>query len=282
MAQDYEYYGTYDENATARINLTAQVQEWLWTTELMLEFIRINIPEILDSFVEKVQKKYSSELEDTSFALGDVSFDTIKDNQSILETYTSIKDLSLRFIMKYIPLDKERNLSGEIVEVKSIDYLRAKHMLIYHQIIVLVEILGREEGIQVFKDFVEFWGEEVAKKGRWKVTLKQARQTSIPYWENSKGFEFGVVDFDDEMFLTKFDRCVWYESMSHIEDKELAYYAVCYSGPRIGAHAHENMLMRRSVTLFAGNFCDELRWNRHVYDEPEQPSLEFSRKIVRK
>ncbi|MFX1367330.1 MAG: L-2-amino-thiazoline-4-carboxylic acid hydrolase [Promethearchaeota archaeon] len=282
MNPEYEYFGTYDENAKTRINLDEQIRDWLWNTELMFDFISANRPEMLDSFIERVCAKYSDELEGSSFVLSDVGFDALLDNQSILSSYVPVKDLALQVIMKYIPHEKGSDLIGDISEVRSIDHLRAKHMLLYNRIAALVDLLGREEGIQLFKDFVEFWGKKVAERGRWKVTLKQVRESSVPYWKDSNSFEFGVVDFDDEMFLAKFDRCVWYESMIHIQDKELAYYTVCYHGPRIGSYAHENVRMRRSVTLFTGDFCDELRWNIHVHDEPEQPSHEFSRKIVPK
>ena len=94
--------------------------------------------------------------------------------------------------------------------------------------------------------------------------------------------EFGVVDVYEAAFLAKFDRCVSHESMKHVKDQELAYYAVCYPGPRLLEHAHQDISMRRTQTLFTADFCDELRWDRHVHDEPEQPSLEFSRKIVPK
>ncbi len=282
MSPEYEYFGTYDENAKTRINLDEQIRDWFWTAELMFDFIRANRPEMLDSFVKKVSAKYSSELEDASFVLSDMGLDALLDNQSILGSYAPIKELGLKVIMRYIPLERGSNLLGEIIEIRHIDHLRAKHMLLYHRIAALVELLGRQEGIQFFKDFVEFWGMKIAERGRWKVTLKQARESLVPYWRDSDSFEFGVVDFDDEMFLAKFDRCVWFESMKHIEDRELAYYTVCYHGPRLGSHAHENIRMRRSVTLFTGDFCDELRWNMHVHDEPEQPTHEFSRKIVPK
>ena len=96
------------------------------------------------------------------------------------------------------------------------------------------------------------------------------------------GFNFGVIDINENAFLAKFDKCVWHESMKQVDDQELAYYAVCYPGPRLRRHADYNVWLRRSVTLFSGEFCDELRWDRHVHDEPEQPSNEFSRRIVPK
>ncbi|MFW9848602.1 MAG: L-2-amino-thiazoline-4-carboxylic acid hydrolase [Candidatus Thorarchaeota archaeon] len=282
MIPEYEYYGTYHENASCKINLEEQIHEFLWNIELMFDYIETNKPEILESFREKVENKFTEELEGTSFFPRDVGLNVILEDQSILDSYTTIKELGLKLIMKYIPLEKGDNLSGKLLEVRQIDHLRAKHMLLYHRINSLVELLGREDGIQFFKDFVEYWGKKVAEKGRWKVTLKQARESLVPYWEGSDAFEFGVGDIDENMFLTKFDRCVWFESMKDVEEQELAYYTVCYPGPRVGKHAHEEILMRRSVTLFTGDFCDELRWNRHIHDNPEQPSHEFSSKIVPK
>jgi hypothetical protein len=177
--------------------------------------------------------------------LGDVGFDKIANDQTLLGSNPQFKDKGLGIIMKYIPLREGYILGEENETVRWIDYCRAKYTLLYHQITTLVEILGRNPGIDFFKDFVQFWVYEAA-------------------------------------FLAKFDRCVSHESMKHVEDQELAYYAVCYPGPRLLEYAHQNISMRRTQTLFTADFCDELRWDRHVHDEPEQPSLEFSRKLVPK
>ncbi|UCE09145.1 MAG: L-2-amino-thiazoline-4-carboxylic acid hydrolase [Candidatus Thorarchaeota archaeon] len=282
MTDNYEYYETYDPEAKGEINLEEHIRDWLWTMELMFEFVGMNEPEILDDFLTKVKTSYTNELENTSFVLSEVGFDRISDDQSILGSHHKIKDLGLQVIMKYIPLEEGYTLTQDKVQIRYVDYLRAKHMLLYHRIVALVETLGREDGIEIFKAFVQFWGKEAAKKQVRTVTLREARKSFVEFWEKSNAFEFGVVDIDDDMFLAKFDKCVWYESMNHVEDQELAYYTVCYPGPRIGRHVNQNIWMRRSVTLFTGDFCDELRWDRHVHDEPEQPAHEFSRNIVAK
>ncbi|MFX0107843.1 MAG: L-2-amino-thiazoline-4-carboxylic acid hydrolase [Candidatus Hodarchaeota archaeon] len=282
MNQEYEYYGTYDENATGEINLEKQIRDWLWTMELMFEHIERTKPEILETFLKNVEGKYTTELEGTSFVLADSGFDKVANDHTLLGSYPRFKDLSLRIIMKYIPLKEGYILSEEAGPIKYVDYLRAKHMLLYHRITALVETLGREAGIEFFENFVQFWGKEFAKEVENTDTIEFARENYVKFWRESNAFEFGVVDVYEAAFLAKFDRCAWYESMKHIEDQELAYYAVCYPGPRLGSHIHQNISMRRSVTLFTGEFCDELRWDRHVHDEPEQPSHEFSRKLVPK
>lgn len=282
MTDNYEYYKTYDEDAKGEINLKDQICDWLWTMDLMLEFIETTRPEIFQTFLDSIETKYANELTHTSYVLSDVGFDEIADDESIMSSHTDIKNFGLQIIMKYIPLTEGYSLNEEKGSIRYVDYLRAKHVLLYHRITALVEILGRESGIEFYKDFVQFWGKELAKKQSRTVTLKEARLSFVKFWKESGGFDFGVIDIDEDMFLAKFDKCVWHESLKHVDDQEIAYYTVCYPGPRLGRYANQHIWMRRSVTLFTDDFCDELRWDKHVHDSPEQPSHEFSRRIVPK
>ncbi|MHA2164046.1 MAG: L-2-amino-thiazoline-4-carboxylic acid hydrolase [Candidatus Thorarchaeota archaeon] len=282
MNPEYEYYGTYNEDARGEVDLERQIRDWLWTMDLMFDYIESSRPGIIEEFLETVERKYVRELEGTSFVLGDVGFDKIANDQTLLGSRPQFKDKGLRIIMKYIPLREGYILSEENEPIRWIDYCRAKYTLLYHQITSLVEILGRDPGIDFFKDFVQFWGKEIGKKPKGTHTIEQVRENRVKSWSEGGAMEFGVVDFYEAAFLAKFDRCVSHESMKHVEDQELAYYAVCYPGPRLLEYAHQNISMRRTQTLFTADFCDELRWDRHVHDEPEQPSLEFSRKLVPK
>jgi hypothetical protein len=283
MIEDYEYFGKYDEeNSKSEMNLEDQIREWLGTMELMFDYINSNKPDILNKFLNIVEAKYSKEIGNASFELSDLGFDKIDNDQTLLSSHPRFKNLSLQIIMKYLPLRDDYILSEKLEPIKWVDHCRAKYTLLYHRITALVEILGRDAGIEFFKEYVHFRGKELAKKHKRNFAIEQARENFVKSWKESNGFEFGVVDFDKAKFLAKFDRCVSHESMKHVEDQELAYYAVCYSGPIISEYLNENVSMRRSVTLFTGDFCDELYWDRKVHDQPEQPSHEFSRKIVRK
>lgn len=282
MDLEYEYYGKYNEDASGDINLEGQIRDFLWTMELMFDYIKSTRPEIYDKFLEKVEGKYARELEGTSFDLTIVGFDKITKDQTLLSSYPKFKDQGLRIIMKYIPLHEGYILSEENVQIRWIDYCRAKYTLAYLQITTLVEILGRESGIDFYKDFIEFWAKELGKKGKPTHTIEQVRDNRVSAWRDGGAMEFGVVDVTEAGFLAKFDRCVSHESMKHVEDQELAYYAVCYPGPILLKHAHQNISMRRTQTLFTADFCDELRWDREICEELEQPSLEFSRKMVPK
>lgn len=281
MTLEYEYYANYDPDSSGEVNLEGHILDWLRTMELMVEFVKFGKPEILDLFLETVAGKYRSDLGQDLQVLSDLGLDRILEDESVLGFYESLKDLALQLIMKNIPFREGYFLSEEKEAIRWFDYCRAKYMLLYHGIATLVEILGREQGVAYYKDFVEHWGKELARKGKSTITLAESREAWVKSWA-SGGMNFGVVDFDNHMYLCKFDKCVSHESMKHVEDQELADYVVCYPAPRIQRHTLENVRLRRSVTLFIGDFCDELRWDPNAHDEPEQPSHEFSRKIVPK
>ncbi|MFW9908116.1 MAG: L-2-amino-thiazoline-4-carboxylic acid hydrolase [Candidatus Thorarchaeota archaeon] len=281
MNPEYEYYGTYTADASGDINLEGQIRDFLWTMELMFDYVKKTEPEIFDDFSKKIDEKYTKELGNASFVLEDIGFDKIADDETLLGSYPHFKELGLKIIMKYIPLIKGHVLTEDLVSIRWLDYCRAKYILQYHQITTLVDILGRDEGIQFFKDFVDFWGEELSKNGKGKSTIEAVRENRVKAWSSGGAMEFGVTDVGPG-FLAKFDRCVSHESMKHVDDPELAYYVVCYPGARLLDFVHENIRMRRTQTLFSADFCDEYRWDKNIDPNPEQPSLEFSRKMVQK
>ena len=284
MKLEYEYYGygKFDDDTGDKLNLETQICSWLREMELMINFVKNTKPEILEAFLEKIESKYLTEFEGKSFELSDVGFDRLAKDQSLLGDYSHYKDLALRVIMKHIPFSEGYTLSEEEEYIRWLDLLRPKNRLLYHRITAMVEVLGREAGIDFYKEFVEYWGKELAKKPKVTSTYEYVREERVNSWKNGNGMEFAVADVSEGAFLAKFDRCISHESMKDMKDQELAFYAVCYPGHTLIGYIHKNILMRATQTLFTADFCDELRWDRHVHDEPEQPSLEFSRKLVPK
>ena len=90
--------------------------------------------------------------------------------------------------------------------------------------------------------------------------------------------DFTVAVFDEHMVLYRFDRCAMHECIKHLDDPDYAALA-CHIGDLEGAHPGKNSRMRRSQTLHVGDFCDEFCWDSDVYNEPVQPSLEFTRSL---
>jgi hypothetical protein len=102
----------------------------------------------------------------------------------------------------------------------------------------------------------------------------------VNYWAKCGGFNFAIYDFDEDMWVAKFDKCVWHESMKDVDDQEMTNYVVCYPGRINSPYLNEYVIKKTSQTLFQGDFCDELYYSRYVHDDPESPSQEFLRKLI--
>ncbi len=83
MKLDYEYYGSYDENAGDKVNLELHIRLWLQEMELMFDYIKKNKADILESFLERVESKYLSEFEGKFFELAEVGFDRLLEDKSL-------------------------------------------------------------------------------------------------------------------------------------------------------------------------------------------------------
>ncbi|UCH03990.1 MAG: hypothetical protein JSW05_10440 [Candidatus Thorarchaeota archaeon] len=160
-----------------------------------------------------------------------------------------------------------------------IDRERAENILFYSMVKVLVDLLGREEGVSLYKDAVDYIADRRARDDPDATKIEQLRQELTSSLPDSGGYAFAVADLDDSMILGKFDKCVVHESLKHVSDPELAYYATCYTNLIIANRRSRNFQIRRTQTLFSGDFCDELYWDPEVYEEPKQPSLTVSRRL---
>ncbi|MFW9812629.1 MAG: hypothetical protein ACFFF9_09235 [Candidatus Thorarchaeota archaeon] len=154
---------------------------------------------------------------------------------------------------------------------------KSENLISYMMISQLVNLAGRDSGIELWKDYVEHKARNAPPR---EINAFKDIRNDMAHMNESGGFAFTIHDFDENMFVGRFDKCVVYDSLEDQDDHELAYYATCYSGMTITNRRDWCLRMRRTQTLFSADYCDELYWNREVYDEPEQPSLEFTRKMV--
>lgn len=276
MDLDYEIYKNYDTEARTEIVLPEYLTRKLFRMNTMLEFFDQERQEIVTDFVSKLSQRLAEELKD------DMSrdLDYFKEAATELRSLTKhggLFTLSLRFLLNILEIPVELPSDGR-VEVSLLSTEKADSLIPYFCIKILVEMLGREAGIQLYKGYVDYLA-EVSPPRKLK-DFREARVSWIKGMADSGGFDFAVLDLDENKFLAKFDRCVCHEALKDEDDPELGYLVVCYPGWWVGQQQDWCVRMRRTQTLFSGDFCDELYWNRHIHDEPEQPSLDLSSRLV--
>ncbi len=282
MSSEYEVYKGYDPKATKEFDVHQYFFKVCYRLDTMLEALKLQEPAILDQFVERLIHRLSL-LPDTSPAEAAshiVNREEITEHFPHLQKNLTLRDKAFNFLLNHLgPLDTYDKETGKAV-VSYLNFNRGDNLLQYNAIKALVDVLGRESAIQTYKAFVNYLGEEQAKRAPVTITFQQFRESFIKSSSTDGGFSFAIAHFDESKFLAKFDRCVIYESLKDVDDPELGYYATCYLGMTVGRYRFKHLRGRRTQTLFSGSFCDELYWDPDVHGEPKQPPLKYSRGLI--
>lgn len=274
MSLEYEIYKDYDAKAKREIDVEDYVSNSISRLEMLLEFLTEYQEDFLDAFIQSMIERLQED-EKTANTFELVAFiDKQLEKFPLLKSNISLGDKTVRFVLD------ELNL-GELSKKATVLLLeseKGENLILYHAIKAMVDHLGREEGIHLYKDFINHRVEHLPAKEQ--IDFHEARVSWIKGMADSGGYAFAIYDFDESKFLGRFNKCVVHESLKDMDDSTLGYYVTCYAGLVGCNHSDWCVRMRRTQTLFTADFCDELYWDRHKYDNPEQPSLEFTRQLV--
>lgn len=279
MKLDYETFNAYNPKAAIEIDLHAFTLKILTRLDDTLESIRERRQNILEDFAKRVILAWSEREGAADIDCSAVRIDEIEQEFPNLTERVDFLNPALRFILSHLRGQEAKAQTHGKRTVLYIDREKAENILFYSVVKVIVDLLGREEGISLYKDAVDYVADRRAKDDPDTTKIKQLRQELTGSLPDSGGYVFAVADLDDGMILGKFDKCVVHESLKHVSDPELAYYATCYTNLTIANRRSRNLEIRRTQTLFSGDFCDELYWDPEVHEEPEQPSLTVSRNL---
>jgi len=245
-----------------------------------LESIRRRRPDILEEFAKCVILAWSESEGAADIDFSVIRFDEIEQDFPNLIEGVDFLHPAVRLIHSHLRDQKAEAQTPGKTTVLYIDREKAENILFYNVVKILVDLLGRKEGISAYIDAVDYIANWRAKNDPDTTEIEEFGKGFTNSLAESGGFAFAVADLDDSMILGKFDKCVVYESLKDVSDPELAYYATCYTGMTIGNRRNRNIQMRRTQTLFSGDFCDELYWDSRIHQEPEQPPLEVSRRLI--
>ncbi|MCY3412807.1 MAG: hypothetical protein INQ03_14310 [Candidatus Heimdallarchaeota archaeon] len=280
MKLEYEYYGRLDMNTGSEFNIHNSIRNWLWEMEITILYIKESYPDNFNKILSAIEEKYFTV---TEYDFERYGFDMILENKEILVDFPRLKQKALQFVLHHLQSIENFILSENPVFIRWMDFLKPMYLLIYHRVCAIVEIMGREKGLEYYIEILHHVGKQLAmKNGVGSTSIAEVRENRVNSWKESNAFEFAVVDTNEHSFLAKFDKCISYESMKHVDDQELAYYSVCFPGTIYLQYYHDKLSLRRTQTLFSADFCDEYRWDRSIMKDPEQPSLELSKQLVKK
>jgi len=285
-----ETHKVYNPDKRIKVSPQEKIRECLKWTDQVLRHLDDIRPEITSRYVVALEGRLLDAV--VGFRVVPPSFDTEEMLQDLshLGNHSDMQDLIIRFICKHLDLPADHKPGPEEIEVSSLNDARAGRRLSYHRVKALVDLLGREEGIPLYKEIVsrilvaarvesERIKKERLEKGEKEISSAENIERAVKVWSEYGLADFTVAVIDDHKVLYRFDRCLTHEALKDLNDPDIAYLASCYVGDAEEFNPGKTRYLRRTQTLHHGDFCDELYWDVDFHTDPEQPSLEFTRML---
>ena len=281
-----ENYECYSTTKKSPIDPLIHFKTRMGHVELIIKTLKGMRPDELDIFIEKLTKNFADAAEGYSINQEVFNWSNIREGLELLPNFPDLERHLFLYICKTLKLPQDYTPDQGEIELVFFDRLKAGEVVSFQCVKTFVDVYGREEGIEVYKQIVphinrkrnEDNPEELPKDPK-TLTLHEHTKRCINSWCNIGLVDFSYCALDDFKVIYRFDRCLVPDVLKEFNDPDLAYLASCYLGDHPSRNEGRVIRMRRTQTLQHSEFCDELYWNNLVHPDTEQPSLEFTKNI---
>jgi len=263
---------------TRMINPLDVVTENCTRLDTVLRYMSQLRPKRVTDYVHALEKRLSKEI--GSFNIDDTNLDLDEKLKSLefLSRYCDLKKLIVLFSLNTMNLPVDHVPESGETEVGLLDWLKATNVFRYHRVKAIIDIMDRAEGIQLWKDLVYRATEDAIRSSDEEIhpPIKEITEGWMKEGETGQSnFELTVVSYDEYKVALRFDRCPVFDSVKHLEDREIAYLSYCWTGE---SEKELNKKSRRKLTpqtLYQADYCIEFYWDNDVHPNAKPPSDDF-------
>jgi hypothetical protein len=251
--------------------------------DFVLKYLNQLKPTRVNDYTLALEKRLQEDIKGFHIDYSELDMDEILKDREFLNRYLDLRELMIQFVFNELKLPEDYKPESEEVEVSLMDWLRSSNVFRYHRVKAIIDIMDREEGILLWKDMVYRATQDSLKASEEEChpPIKEITEGWMKHGESKESnFELTVVSYDDHKVALRFDRCPVFDSVKHLEDREIAYLSYCWTGT---PEQELNKKARRKntpQTLYQSDYCVEFYWNNDVHPNAEPPSHELWNKLA--
>jgi hypothetical protein len=268
------------------INPSNAIKERMERTALVLKSLKQLKPDDMDLYVNKLKDKLEEINGDYKFNEDAFNWEFLREGNEALFQFPELEKSVFHWICKTLKLPETYHSDQGAIELVYFDDIKSKERLSYHRVKTFVDIYGKEEGTEIYKQVLQGVIKDLKSKY---MPPKPPNPETINILDSNKGAidswcRIGLADFafhiyNDFKIIYRFDNCLTPEAVKDFNNPDIAYLATCYIGDNPEWNKDKIIHMRRTQTLHHAKFCDEMYWNNYVHPDAEQPTLDFIEKI---
>jgi len=199
------------------------------------------------------------------------NYNNIKSNMELARLHGDL-------MRQILGISMEQAKSNYEIEIPSRSYWRGIILPRYYQLVALTKTLGRNEAIELFKEYLDQYYIHIKSTLEHYDSLDEFYNKRIEDKKKSTDNEFAVVysTVKNGVYIIRIDNCPAVESLDDIDDKELVYVIMCYHDYQHAKLLNENFLMTRKFTIAEGGpYCDKVFHDTRIDKNLKHLSKEF-------
>ncbi|MBD3405341.1 MAG: hypothetical protein GF411_04280 [Candidatus Lokiarchaeota archaeon] len=279
MTMDFFISGRVMDNileVSTKFNPIDRTQDFvLKPLDYLIDFIRKVRPEDVADFVKGLTQRYRElVLSDHFMEKGLEVEQLIKECKTLLQ-FPNLARLALNYYIQVLNVSKEDDWYTEVSIV-----WRGVHYAIlhprYYNLQTLIEVLGREEAINLWKMFVTSY--RIANRS---LPRQPFVDLKALYEERKKAKEDGswkVIHtmVSDGKYAYLNVNCTWMKALDNLPDDEIKYYICCYGDYEDARDFHNCIILTMEHTIAQGDpYCSRVMHDTRVDYDLRHPPKEF-------
>ena len=249
--------------------------------DYLLAYISSDNQDLIGNYVANLKTKLTSLLKDDSLADIKSTLSPILKTTKYLHNYPELAKITLAYNLQLLEMSKDRKWEKENITVKNGNYIRSYLIPNYYFLDVLIETIGKERAISLYKRYLSSFLAIVATQTSSNFTTLKENFDSSKKAVNTPSDWVIVIGLTSEgKYIYRNDNCLWIDALEDLPDKEIKYYTCCYGDYQIAnSRSNGHVILTMEHTLAEGDpYCSRAKhdtrydWNlkhpkKEVYDK---------------
>ncbi len=270
--------GTYKPDALDRMIEIDTLKEARWRLRRMnclLGFVNERAPDAFSAYMDNLRTKYRTLLEDDRKDTNPFNMDElISENPNFGEGIELLKTVT-SYLLQILQLPVD--VSPGKQEVVNRNYFRSFSHISYHNLLVLVETIGRAKAIALYKRFVtHYYMHERNPEGQTIDDLETLYARHIEPHKVPSDWVIVRGMIGDGKYAWRNDNCLFLESQDDLPDAEIKYYISCYGDFERAKDFHDSVVLTMEHTIAQGDpYCSRVYHDTRVDWDLRHPPKSF-------
>ena len=242
--------------------------------DYLLEFLEKKYPEKQQEYADNLTKKMQQLLKNELT----IEIQDILKEKEHLTNYPKLVKATLIFNFQLLKLPKKSKWREETTIVKQGDYIRSYLIPNYYFLETLIETLGKEQAISLFKKYISsFLDREASKQSNNFTTLTDTFNRVKQSAGSSSDWVMVVGLLSESKYIFRNDNCLWIDALKDLPNNEIKYFICCYGDYQI-AHSNSNnhAILTMEHTIAQGDsYCSRVKHDTRLDWDLEHPKKEI-------